>query len=93
MKRWFCLVLAVALGGILYIQPASAQHQPSAGQNNKAAPQQTTQQPASQPAPYTLPAPGEMQPVTTISFGGGEFIKAFNGSADRARLVLIFSPT
>lgn len=39
------------------------------------------------------PTSGVRQNVTAVSFTGSEFIRAFNNSADRARLVLVFSPT
>ncbi|HEY2933354.1 MAG TPA: hypothetical protein VGK99_16565 [Acidobacteriota bacterium] len=95
MRRVFCLIFMTALLGILHSPATVAQRHPqtAAGQNDKVPPPQGSQQPATQPAPFTLPPPGEMQPVTTISFGGAEFIKAFNASADRVRLVLVFSPT
>jgi len=37
--------------------------------------------------------PGEKQYVTELSFDGKEFTSAFNATADRTRLVLVFSPT
>ena len=37
--------------------------------------------------------PGEQQYVSTLSFDGKEFVNAFNATADRTRLVLVFSPT
>ncbi len=37
--------------------------------------------------------PGEKQFVADLSFDGKEFISAFNATADRTRLVLVFSPT
>ena len=37
--------------------------------------------------------PGERQPVTNLSFDGREFAGAFNAAEDRARLVIVFSPT
>ncbi len=37
--------------------------------------------------------PGEQQYVSTLSFDGKEFTNAFNATADRTRLVLVFSPT
>ncbi len=37
--------------------------------------------------------PGEQQYVATLSFDGKEFTNAFNATADRTRLVLVFSPT
>lgn len=40
-----------------------------------------------------LPKPGPRQPVTPLSFNGKEFVSAFNASADRVRLVMVFSPT
>lgn len=40
-----------------------------------------------------LPRPGALQPVTPVSFGGKEIIETFNATADRTRLVLVFSPT
>lgn len=36
---------------------------------------------------------GEEQRVTALSFNGKEFTGAFNATADRPRLVLVFSPT
>ncbi len=37
--------------------------------------------------------PGEKQYVSELSFDGREFTSAFNATADRTRLVLVFSPT
>ncbi len=37
--------------------------------------------------------PGEQQYVSTLSFDGKELTNAFNATADRTRLVLVFSPT
>ncbi len=37
--------------------------------------------------------PGEKQYVSDLSFDGREFTSAFNATADRTRLVLVFSPT
>ena len=37
--------------------------------------------------------PGEKQYVSELSFDGKEFTSAFNATADRTRLVLVFSPT
>ena len=37
--------------------------------------------------------PGEKQHVQSLSFDGREFTSAFNASADRTRLVLVYSPT
>ena len=37
--------------------------------------------------------PGEKQYVSTLAFDGKEFTSAFNATADRTRLVLVFSPT
>jgi hypothetical protein len=37
--------------------------------------------------------PGEQQHVQPLSFDGKEFTSAFNATADRPRLVLVFSPT
>lgn len=36
---------------------------------------------------------GERQPVTEISFDGKELTGVFNATADRTRLVIVFSPT
>lgn len=36
---------------------------------------------------------GGAPPVATLSFDAREFKQAFNGAADRVRLVLVFSPT
>ena len=32
-------------------------------------------------------------PVTSVSFNGDELKRSFNQSADRARMVVVFSPT
>lgn len=40
-----------------------------------------------------LPPPGEPQVVSVLSFDGQEFVKAFNATADRARIVMVLAPT
>ncbi|RPJ60903.1 MAG: hypothetical protein EHM23_08710 [Acidobacteria bacterium] len=40
-----------------------------------------------------LPPPGEPQVVAVLSFDGKEFVKAFNATADRARIVMVLAPT
>jgi hypothetical protein len=37
--------------------------------------------------------PGEPQVVSVLSFDGAEFIKAFNATADRPRIVIVLAPT
>jgi len=37
--------------------------------------------------------PGEPQVVSVLSFEGTEFIKAFNATADRPRIVMVLAPT
>jgi len=37
--------------------------------------------------------PGDRQHVQALSFDGKEFFNAFNAADDRARLVIVFSPT
>ncbi len=37
--------------------------------------------------------PGAQQHVQPLSFDGKEFTSAFNATADRPRLVMVFSPT
>ncbi len=44
------------------------------------------------PQDFSL-VPGDPQFVTRLSFDGKEFTRAFNASAHRVRLVLVFSPT
>ncbi|MFB3905462.1 MAG: hypothetical protein ACE15E_18605 [Acidobacteriota bacterium] len=43
-------------------------------------------------APELLP-PGEPQVISVLSFDGKEFIKAFNATADRPRIVMVLAPT
>ncbi len=40
-----------------------------------------------------LPPPGDPQIVSVLSFDGQEFIKAFNATADRPRIVMVLAPT
>jgi hypothetical protein len=61
-------------------------------------PQQAQQQPKPKlEAPATkeaeLPPPGNPQVVSILSFEGQEFIKAFNATADRVRIVTVMAPT
>lgn len=42
--------------------------------------------------PQLLP-PGDQQVVSVLSFDGKEFIKAFNATADRPRIVMVLAPT
>ncbi len=61
-------------------------------------PQQAQQPPKPKlEAPATkepeLPPPGDPQVVSVLSFDGQEFIKAFNATADRARIVMVLAPT
>jgi hypothetical protein len=42
--------------------------------------------------PEVLP-PGAPQVLAGLSFDGKEFVQAFNATADRARIVMILSPT
>ncbi len=42
--------------------------------------------------PELLP-PGDPQVVSVLSFDGKEYIKAFNATADRARIVMVLAPT
>ncbi|HXK60683.1 MAG TPA: hypothetical protein PLP42_12410 [Acidobacteriota bacterium] len=37
--------------------------------------------------------PGQPQVVSSLSFDGKEFIKAFNAAADRPRIVMVLAPT
>jgi hypothetical protein len=60
---------------------------------------QAAQQPArpklEAPAPQEsdIMPPGPAQVLTVMSFEGSEFIRAFNATADRPRIVLVLSPT
>lgn len=47
--------------------------------------------PKDQP-PELLP-PGQPQVVSSLAFSGAEFIRSFNATADRARIVTILAPT
>jgi len=42
--------------------------------------------------PELLP-PGDPQVLSVLSFDGKELIKAFNATADRARIVMVLAPT
>jgi len=42
--------------------------------------------------PELLP-PGDPQVVSVLSFDGTEFVKAFNATADRPRIVMVLAPT
>ncbi|RPI20190.1 MAG: hypothetical protein EHM61_27560 [Acidobacteria bacterium] len=62
-------------------------------------PQQAQQAPArpkleapKEQPPEILP-PGQPQVVSSLAFSGAEFIKSFNATADRARIVTILAPT
>lgn len=48
---------------------------------------------ALQPEQSDVPAARAVQPVTSVSFEGKEFIDPFNAAADRTRLVLVFAPS
>lgn len=94
MKFLSTALLIVALAASsLYVRLFAGAEQQRAQQRPAATPSAQAQTSPAPPPPSPLPQPGTMQPVTAVSFDGKEFISAFNAAADRARLVLVFSPT
>ena len=64
---------------------------PTGGQQQET-PKPKLDAPAAPRQPEILP-PGAPQVVNVLSFSGAEFIRAFNATADRPRIVMVLAPT
>jgi len=65
---------------------------PAGGGQQQETPKPKLEAPPAPKQPEIL-QPGEPQVVNVLSFNGAEFIKAFNATADRPRIIMVLAPT